>query len=918
MKRIRAFLILSLTTALLVLGIGHWVQAQSSTPNPSLTHELVVSSSEDATQEQLPFDEAIKGTQKRQGLFTLYFSQETGRLLLELRPDQLNRNFLCFTTLGSGLGEAGIVQGGWLFDDLLFQWQRVQDKLQLVIPNINFRTDADDPQARSIQRSFSDSVLFSVPILSVHPERQSLLIDFGALLKGERDLAGLTADVAGFFDSAYGIDDEKSYLSTVDAFPLNVEIEAVYGFSRNQGNGESVPFSVLPDDRAFNLKVRYSFLEVPTNSSYQPRLADERVGYFTTVYKDVSQRKNSASFVRYINRWDLEKQDPTAALSPAVKPIVFWIENTVPLEYRQAIREGILMWNPAFETAGFIDAIQVQQMPDDADWDPADVRYNTVRWSNSFDPNFSGIGPSHVNPLTGEILDADIVLEGNALSALSEGLGALIEAQQQSERQARIWQQFSQSSVEEDLTAQSLDPCDPNLTLPASQARSRRFAMGEYCFKLGSQGQLAIGALDLTLDQQASPKSPAMKQYLYQYLRQLTAHEIGHVLGLRHNFHGSTLLSPEKLNVPTITQSQGLVSSVMDYAPVNLAPRGQAQGDYYSVRVGPYDYWAIEYGYKSLTTNTPYGESRALEQIAQRSAEPELAFATDEDLYGIYLDPAVNSFDLSDDMLQYAEWQLDNVVDFWQQLERFGQGGTQQPDQVRKIFNTIWGYSFQQTHSIVLHIGGQSFDRSRAGGQLPLEVIPVEQQRRALKLLQKYVFAEDAFQFSPTLLNQLAPARWQDWGNSERDEPLDYPINNRILRRQSWVLRSLLSPTRLSRLHNLELKARPEQVLGLPELFETLQNGIWTEILQQSGSISTIRRSLQREHLEILSNIVRQPIPDLPADAQTLAWYELKQLQKAVEVYLDKNKSADAYTVAHVEVIRDRLNKVLEAQLLSN
>src|SRR5205814_6480949 len=147
-------------------------------------------------------------------------------------------------------------------------------------------------------------------------------------------------------------------------------------------------------------------------TGYKPRIADDRVGHFTTVQQDLTSDHSQSPYVRYIHRWQLEKSDPTAALSAPKQPIVFWLENTIPVEYRDAVRDGALLWNKAFEKVGYKDAVVVKQQPDSCDWDAADVRYNTIRWFAGVDATFA-IGPSRANPFTGEIYDADVsIAEG--------------------------------------------------------------------------------------------------------------------------------------------------------------------------------------------------------------------------------------------------------------------------------------------------------------------------------------------------------------------------------------------------------------------------------------------------------------------------------------------------------------------------
>ncbi|NJL44972.1 MAG: DUF5117 domain-containing protein [Leptolyngbyaceae cyanobacterium SM2_3_12] len=374
-----------------------------------------------------PFDQTIKDLVPQGGLFTLYQDPQANKALLGIQPAQLNQNLLLIATLESGIGEAGLFRG-WPINDLVIQLRQAPDnKLQVVVPNIYFRNPQNRPPNRPqdpqlLQESFSDSILFALPILSIHPDSGEMLIDLGDFL-----LSRDPADISGAFPFAlgsYSVNSDTSYLGELKAFPGNVEMEAVLGFSGGGGDSLFSLFSArldsVPDSRGFSLRVRYSLSSLPSHPGFKPRLADERIGYFISAYRTPVSPTGGDPFVRYINRWPLEKQDPTAALSPPRQPIVFWIENAVPQEYRAAIREGVEWWNEAFERAGFSQAIEVRQMPPDADWDPADVRYNVIRWSDSYAPWALGLGPSRVNPLTGEILDADVVLDASVIGYLTQ------------------------------------------------------------------------------------------------------------------------------------------------------------------------------------------------------------------------------------------------------------------------------------------------------------------------------------------------------------------------------------------------------------------------------------------------------------------------------------------------------------------
>jgi hypothetical protein len=852
------------------------------------------------------FDEVIKDTQKQQGLFTLYRHKEKNKIYLEIKPEQLNKNYLANATLESGIGERGIYSGMPL-QDFLFYFQRVNNKLHFTVRNVNFRTKEGDPQARSLARSFSDSVLYTIPIKSINSQRKTILIDLSDLLL--TDLAGVSASLG----TPAGKDD--SYFGNAKAFPANMEIESVLNFTGKGGGEPAANFATLPDKRGFTLRVHYSISQLPENN-YQPRLADERVGYFITAYQDLSDDDRGDPFVRYINRWKLEKQNPNAAISPPKKPIVFWIDNAVPLEYRDAIKQGVLMWNKAFENAGFQDAIQVQQMPDNAPWDPADIRYNTIRWINTVDGYFA-LGPSRVNPLTGEILDADILVDASFVRALKKDYRDIVQPSQGENRTS-----LSALMQNRLLCANGLEGRNiPNQKPQAENQLLNRLSKmaGEYdlCYGLEAANQFAIGTTAMSLLQNTPPTSEQVKEYIHQYIRLIIAHEVGHTLGLRHNFRGSTLLPPEEMNNTKITRSKGLTTSVMDYIPPNIAPPGTKQGDYFPNMVGPYDEWAIKYGYTEIQAATPAAEKPALSAIAQQSDKPELTYSTDEDVSD--LDPTADAWDNSSNVLLYSQWQLENSRVMWDRLnKRYPLTGDSYSD-VTERFSTVLSNYFQNIYYTTKHIGGQSFYRVKGGdsqGRLPFEPVTVEKQRQALATLQQYMFAEDALTFSPELLNKLAPSRWRHWGSKTRTGRLDYPIHDLILNMQSMVLRELLSSDRISRLSDIELKSPPGKALTLPELFDTLQSGIWTEVLKPDGKqmkISSLRRGLQQEYIDLLTAMVLRK-ERVPKDARTMAWYKLKQLQEK----LNGADSKDEYTKAHLLQTRDRIDKVLNAPLQGN
>ncbi|GBO51845.1 hypothetical protein APA_2716 [Pseudanabaena sp. lw0831] len=947
MKRIRFWIVICLSFFLVL--ISHPLVERLSpiyAQTPFIQNIPLLPFNMQGQTELQPFDDLIKDHQKLTGLFTLYRHQETGKTFAEIQPEQLNRNFLAVMTLESGLGERGLYRGVPL-RDLMFTLRRLNNNLQFVVPNTNFRAQLGDPQERSLSQSFSDSILISLPIRSIHPKNKSFLVDLDPLILSDV-LPNLSKTLAAQLGAPFTADPSKSYISNAEAFPQNIELESVFSFmGAAMPRSEFSPpdLSTLSDSSAFTLKVRYSLSQLPTQNGYRPRLADERVGYFVTAYQDFSKNSGKTPFVRYINRWHLEKQNPNDLLSPPKQPITFWIENTVPLEYRSAVREGALMWNRAFEKIGFKDAIAVKQMPDRADWNPADVRYNTIRWFNSID-GFFAMGPSRTNPLTGQILDADIIIDSNLIRAIKQNYGSV--AQQNN------WQNLSFLSR---LTG------NPNLCSYGMDARRIRYdkqaiallrkqpitnnfnnnlfmsSANDLCYGMESVEQFKLGAMSLSLFENVLPSSDRMKDYVNQFVREVTAHEVGHTLGLRHNFHGSAMLSPAELNNTEITRKRGLVSSVMDYNGVNIAPQGTKQGDFFTSKVGAYDEWAIAYGYTPINAIIPAGELKELEKIAKLAPQPELAYAPDEDAFA-GLDPMIQTHDLSNDSVTYAQWQFDNSRVMWNRIEKRYPGKGESFNDTKIAFNQVFGHYASNLFTLVSYVGGQSFNRYRSGdaiGRLPFEPIPVAKQREAIATIQKNLFAADALKFSPDLLNKLAPSRWYHWGASPDFSSLDYPIHDRILSLQTFVLSDLLSSERLQRMRDTELKTTAGQALTLPELFDTLLQGIWTEVLQPPNDltqVSSLRRSLQRQHMNLLVNLALRNRLSLdkidnfldfvvgiqtsnpPEDARTLAWHQLRQLRdRLTSVLRDRGDKLDTYTKAHLEEASDRIAKAIDAKL---
>ncbi|TMQ55618.1 MAG: zinc-dependent metalloprotease [Candidatus Eisenbacteria bacterium] len=850
-----------------------------------------------------PFDEVVKDMTVVKGLFTFYRRADDNKVLMEILPAQLDRTFLFAGTLDQALGERGFY-GAQQIGEFPLLFHQVGKSVQLVMRNSAFTAPDGSPAARAIARSFPNSILGAAKLQSKpHPERKSLLIDVSELLI--KDLPGFAQGLTQAYQPTnYSFDKEKSAIRDVKDFPENCRVELMLHYQTDTPRTYSV---TMPDARSVPLVVQYEISSLK-ETVYKPRLADDRVGHFLTIHQDFTSDRPSTPYVRYIDRWHLEKSDPAAALSPPKQPIVFWLENTIPVEYRDAIKEGTLLWNKAFEKIGFKDAVVVKQQPDSVDWDPADTRYNTIRWFAGVDAFFA-IGPSRANPFTGEIYDADIGI-GEGIVRSARRLG------------------------EEYVNPLSMTLDEPAPSLAAAWTRNPR-ALCSYGEGLAQQAALGMEILETRGG--LTPEVEA--KLMHQYIVELTAHEVGHTLGLRHNFRGSSILAPGDLNNTAKTAEIGQSSSVMDYNPVIVAAKGQKQGDFVPTTLGPYDYWAIEYAYKPIAGD----EQAELAKIASRCADPMVPYSTDEDALGTFspasIDPLANQYDASNDPLAYFKGRVGLVDELWNGMEK----RLAKPGEGYQIYRRALGRGLNDDfRSMVTSsklIGGVYHHRDHVGdpnGRLPYEPVPAAKQREALDFLNTATFGPKAFQLPASVLDRLANERnpGLDFA-SYFSTRLDYPWHDAVLTVQRAVLSRLYSPITLSRIQENELRFTPsEKPFRMADLFNGLTGAIWSELDSPGVPISSLRRNLQREQLKQLIRltlrdgvsgpvapqgpfgppaIAAPPLP--PEDATTLARASLVRIQTKIRAALAGKTAIEATTKAHLQETDARVTAALTAQL---
>lgn len=939
--------------------------------------------------------------------YGVWHNEKTNQLIAELPRGWERQNHFFAMTVSGGEVFAGLQSG-----DIYTQWRRINDRMALVMPQIEVRSSGDQESKDSINTVFTDRVLVDIPVVSTGPNGQPV-VNLSELLVNNMQTF--------FGNSSRGLNRALVTVKDIKVFPRNIEVELE-----------------APVQGGLMKSFHYSISLMQGTPGYRPREADPRVGYFTTAYRDLGKFTREETTKRYVNRWNLEKAAPNLKLSPPKQPIIYYVEHTVPIRYRRWVREGIEQWNQAFREIGIDGAIEVRYQDKASgshmDKSPEDVRYNFVRWiSNDV---ATAIGPSRVNPMTGEILDADVVLTDGwirvfthrweellgdlAIEGLSPQTMAWLEQNPRWDPRLRLASPERREEMLMERRGRGLTRfgghpvamSDPSVVGDTEFSGLMRMSqVSGMC--MAAQGksldlammQMYLSAIDLFLDlddaesvvatsrnassepqldpetlemirkqlkenpalramvppeylamlegESAAAETPAEDEpaadegekdkdakparakrdegdmidgvpewFVGPMLAELVAHEVGHTLGLRHNFKGSSAYDLEEINSEAFKGQRPWSTSVMDYNGVNIRMPGfgAAQGDYSVVNIGPYDFWAIEYGYGPEP-------KKALERVA----EPELQYATDEDTWGP--DPTARRYDLGRDPLVWAENQMEFVRHLRSGLlENFVKDGESWA-KARRGYRITLGTQTQMLSMAANWVGSAYVYRDKKGdpnGRQPIEPVAVEQQRKALDFVIKNSFHDDAFGVTPELLRHTTTDKWMDnYGMREAISDATLPIHDQVMGIQASALTLLMNPQTLQRVYDLELYVPAEEdTLTLAEVMNSVRDAAWSELdgdgsgefTERRPMVSSFRRNLQREHLERLIDLsmgtTSMNAASMPV--KTLAVAQLRDLHGRLEGRIKNGGKLDAYTAAHFGEAHTRIAQALEAQYIYN
>ncbi|MGM0545785.1 MAG: zinc-dependent metalloprotease [Bacteroidota bacterium] len=778
-----------------------------------------------------PYSEVITDkAESDQGLFDVHKIDK--KFFYEIPDSLLNREMLLVSRIAETQDEIGY--GGEKLNTQVVRWQKKDDKI--LFRHVSYENVASDslPVYEAVKNSNFEPIIASFDIESLGKDSSGVVINATKLYADDIQSMGLQSNQREEYQVTR-LDKERSFIEHINSYPEN--IEARNWMTYDAGNPPS-----NASTGTISMEINHSMVLLP-KEPMEPRSYDQRVGYFSVEQTDYGTERHKAKEQQYVTRYQLVPEDKEAYLDGELvepeEPIVYYVDPATPEVWRSYLKEGVEMWQEAFEAAGFKNAIIAKDPPskeENPDWSPEDVRYSVIRYFASDIQN--AYGPHVHDPRSGEILESDIGWYHNVMNLL------------------RNWYFIQTAAANPD-------------------ARGVQFA----------------------------------DEVMGELVRFVSAHEVGHTLGLPHNWGSSAAFPVDSLRSPSFTEEHGTAPSIMDYARFNYIAQPDDGVENFDPDIGEYDKWSVKWGYSWFPDDMSKEEKEAKlnEWTIERADDPVYFYGRQT---FSKIDPRSQNEDLGDDAMKASELGIANLKRITSNLVEWTKRDGANYDELEELYDNVvtqWG---RYMGHVTKNVGGvyENFKTYDQEGAV-YEFVDQEKQQRAMDFLVDYGFNTPSWMIEHDVLDRINQSTVIDEMRSA----------------QVTVLNDLTDPQRLARLIEFEARSS-EDTYDAFEMMDDLRNGIWSE-LDNNSSIDVYRRNLQRAYLERMEYLMNNELDSVPDAFQEFAgWTNVDVSQSDIrpivrnqlEILLEniqntKNRVSDRKTGAHLADAEKRVENILDS-----